>query len=145
MGKKNCELAPDDIQRICDTFLAFEETPQSKIFPNAAFGYWKVKVERPLRLHSQLTPQRIETLRYASGDEDIRAALHDQLGDGLFDDFASVREQLEKALEDWGQADEEEDNESGGGKSSLPEKKKKKLLDQYVRNARIIEEAFETI
>ncbi|MBL8445002.1 MAG: SAM-dependent DNA methyltransferase, partial [Zoogloeaceae bacterium] len=47
MGKKNCELAADDIQRICDTFLAFEQTPQSKIFPNAAFGYWKVKVERP--------------------------------------------------------------------------------------------------
>jgi type I restriction enzyme M protein len=49
MGKKNCELSDEDIQRICDTFLAFEETPQSKIFPNAAFGYWKVKVERPLR------------------------------------------------------------------------------------------------
>jgi len=141
MGKKNCELAPDDIKRICDTFLAFEETPQSKILPNAAFGYWKVKVERPLRLHSQLTPQRIETLRYASGDEDIRAALHDQLGDGLFDDFASVREQLEKALEDWGQADEEEDNESGGGKSSLPEKKKKKLLDPdtWKRDAALVE------
>jgi hypothetical protein len=76
MGKKNCELAADDIQRICDAFLAFEETPQSKIFPNAAFGYWKVKVERPLRLHSQLTRQRIETLRFASGDEDIRAALY---------------------------------------------------------------------
>ena len=30
--------------------LAFEETEQSKIFPNAAFGYWKVTVERPLRL-----------------------------------------------------------------------------------------------
>src|SRR6266704_2361250 len=71
MGKKNCELAAADIQRICETFLAFEETPQSKIFPNEAFGYWKVKVERPLRLHSQLTHQRIETLRFASGDEAI--------------------------------------------------------------------------
>ena len=40
MGKKNCELAPEHIQQICDTFLAFKETPQSKIFPNAAFGYW---------------------------------------------------------------------------------------------------------
>src|SRR5205823_4510090 len=30
--------------------LKFEETEQSKIFPNAAFGYWKVTVERPLRL-----------------------------------------------------------------------------------------------
>ena len=106
MGKKNCELAPEDIQRICDTFLAFKETEQSKIFPNAAFGYWKVKVERPLRLHSQLTRQRIETLRFASGDEDIRAALYDELGDALFENPASVRKELEKLVNDWGKGDE---------------------------------------
>jgi len=51
LGKKNCELSDEDIQRICDTFLNFEETEQSKSFPNAAFGYWKVTVERPLRLN----------------------------------------------------------------------------------------------
>jgi type I restriction enzyme M protein len=144
MGKKNCELAPEDIQRICDTFLKFEETPQSKIFPNAAFGYWKVKVERPLRLHSQLTRQRIDTLRFASGDEDIRASLHDQLGDALFDNFASVRKDLEKLLDDWGKADDEEgDEESGGGKSGLPEKKKRKLLDPdtWQRDSRLVETA----
>ncbi len=50
LGKKNCELSDDDIQRIGQTFLDFEDTEQSKIFPNAAFGYWKVTVERPLRL-----------------------------------------------------------------------------------------------
>ena len=50
LGKKNCELSDEDIQRICDTFLAFEETEQSKILPNQAFGYQKVTVERPLRL-----------------------------------------------------------------------------------------------
>ena len=57
LGKKNCELAPEDIERIVDTFLAFEETEQSKIFPNAAFGYWKVTVERPLRLRG-IDPER---------------------------------------------------------------------------------------
>ena len=50
LGKKNCELGEEDIARICDTFLAFEETEQSKIFDNDAFGYWKVTVERPLRI-----------------------------------------------------------------------------------------------
>ena len=50
LGKKNCELSAEDIGHICDAFLAFEETEQSKIFPNQAFGYWKVTVERPLRL-----------------------------------------------------------------------------------------------
>ncbi len=50
LGKKNCELGEEDIARICDTFLDFKETEQSKIFDNAAFGYWKVTVERPLRI-----------------------------------------------------------------------------------------------
>ena len=50
LGKKNCELGDVDITRICDIFLAFEETEQSKIFDNAAFGYWKVTVDRPLRI-----------------------------------------------------------------------------------------------
>ena len=50
LGKKNCELGEADIARICGTFLAFEDSEQSKIFDNAVFGYWKVTVERPLRL-----------------------------------------------------------------------------------------------
>ena len=68
LGKKNCELSDEDIQRICDTFLAFKETEQSKIFPNAAFGYWKVTVERPLRLKGiepdrDYNPKEIKALR----------------------------------------------------------------------------------
>jgi type I restriction enzyme M protein len=58
LGKKNCELSEEDIQRICDSFLKFEESEQSKIFPNAAFGYWKVTVERPLRLKG-IDPERV--------------------------------------------------------------------------------------
>ena len=50
LGKKNCELGEEDIARICDTFLDFKESEQGKIFDNAAFGYWKVTVERPLRI-----------------------------------------------------------------------------------------------
>jgi type I restriction enzyme M protein len=58
LGKKNCELSEEDIQCICDTFLAFKETEQSKIFLNQAFGYWKVTVERPLRLKGA-DPERV--------------------------------------------------------------------------------------
>jgi type I restriction enzyme M protein len=46
LGKKNRQLAAADIDRIVKTFLAFEETEQSKIFPNEAFGYRKATVER---------------------------------------------------------------------------------------------------
>ncbi|MCC7374185.1 MAG: N-6 DNA methylase, partial [Verrucomicrobiales bacterium] len=145
LGKKNCELAPDDIQRICDTFLAFKETPQSKIFPNAAFGYWKVKVERPLRLRSQFTRARIETLRFASGDEEFRAALYEQFGDDLFEKLTAVRDELARLVDAWGQDDasDDEENGEGGGKKGLPEKTKKKLLDPdtWKRDAALVETA----
>ena len=62
LGSKNCELSDEDIGRICDAFLAFEETEQSKIFPNEAFGYWKVTVERPLRLEG-IDPGRAYTAK----------------------------------------------------------------------------------
>jgi type I restriction enzyme M protein len=62
LGKKNCELSEEDIRRVLDTFLKFEETEQSKIFPNAAFGYWKVTVERPLRLKG-IDPERAYTAK----------------------------------------------------------------------------------
>ncbi len=58
LGNKNCELGEAEVQQICDTFMAFEETEQSKIFPNQAFGYWKVKVERPLRAEG-IDPERM--------------------------------------------------------------------------------------
>jgi type I restriction enzyme M protein len=68
LGKKNCELSEEDIARICDTFLALRETEQSKVFPNAAFGYWKVAVERPLRIKGidpdrAYTPKEIKALK----------------------------------------------------------------------------------
>jgi type I restriction enzyme M protein len=131
LGKKNCELSEEDIERVMEAYDAFAETEQSKVFPNKAFGYWKVTVERPLRLHSQLTLQAVEALRFASGDEEIRSALYDKFGEALFDDFDSVRARLEKRLAEWGSddADGDEDGEDAAPKKGLPEKKRKKLLD----------------
>ena len=63
LGNRNCQLSGEDIRRICDSFLKFEETEQSKFFPNEAFGYWKVTVERPLRLTVELTEERRGSLR----------------------------------------------------------------------------------
>jgi type I restriction enzyme M protein len=124
LGKKNCELSPEDIQRISRTFLGFQETSESKIFANAAFGYWKVIVERPLRLHSQLSIKAIQVLRFASGDEDLRSAFYEEFGDDLFTKFAGVSAALEKRLADWGnEGDETDDAEDDGTKKGLPEQK----------------------
>jgi type I restriction enzyme M protein len=143
LGKKNCELSPDDIELISRTFLDFKETPESKIFPNAAFGYWKVTVERPLRLHSQLSLKAIETLRFTSGDEDLRAALYEEFGDELYANFGKISAALEKRLADWGNDEDESDDEDSSTRKGLPERKKKKLLDfrTWERDGRLVEVA----
>ncbi len=143
LGKKNCELSETDIERICKAHLDFAETEQSKIFDNKAFGYWKVTVERPLRLTSQLTPKAIETLRFASGDEDIRAQLYDEFGDALTEKFASIEKALEKRLAEWGDDEEGEDEAAAAPTKAISEKKKKKLLDAkaWARDAMLVETA----
>ena len=49
LGDKNCETNEADRAQIMKLLLDFEETPQSKIFPNNEFGYWSVKVYQPQR------------------------------------------------------------------------------------------------
>ena len=93
MGKKNCELGPQDIARICKAFLDFEESEESKIFDNEAFGYWKVTVERPLRLAVDLSEERVEAFfdacievaEVALGD--VIHDVADELGPGPHFDF----------------------------------------------------------
>ena len=68
LGQKNCELSPDKIGQILNAFMNFQETEQSKIFPNEAFGYWKVTVEHPLRLTVDLSPEHRQRFRTACRD-----------------------------------------------------------------------------
>jgi type I restriction enzyme M protein len=140
LGKKNCELSEEDIAQVMAAYDGFAESPQSKIFANQAFGYWKVTVERPLRLHSQFTAKAIEALRFASGDEDIRGVLYDEFGDTLVEKFDHIKAKLEKRLADWGDDDGEDKDEGGAPSKGLPEKKKKKLLDAktWERDARLV-------
>ena len=108
MGKKNCELSEDDIRRICGTLLAFEENEHSKSFPNAAFGYWKITVERPLRLRVDLSEEASARLREAcvSAKEEPLAnvvdAVADSLGPGPHLDYNRVLSALEAAADERG-------------------------------------------
>ncbi len=105
LGMKNCELSEEDIERICATFLAFAETEQSKIFPNAAFGYWKVTVERPLRLTVDLAVSRRTAFRAAcaeAGEEplaDLVDRLAVRLGPGPHTDYNAFLAQVEADAE----------------------------------------------
>lgn len=52
LGEKSCDLSDDNIKCIMDAFHDFDdaESKTSRIFNNADFGYYKIAVERPLRL-----------------------------------------------------------------------------------------------
>ena len=100
LGKKNCELSEEDIARICETYLAFEEGEQSKIFPNEAFGYWKLTVERPLRLAVDLSADRRDQFRAVCKEAkelpmaDMVDLLAEKLGPGPHCDFNVLMDSL---------------------------------------------------
>jgi len=137
LGKKNCELAEGDIQRILDLYLseareADSNTDESKWFDTQDFGYWKITVERPLRLKSQLKTSAIDTLRFTSGDEALRAEIYAEHGDKLYTSFAKLKPEIEAWLK--GGSDDDDDTEDGDedhapAKKAVPEKRRKRLLD----------------
>ncbi|OAM32405.1 type I restriction-modification system subunit M [Eikenella corrodens] len=133
LGKKNCELSAGDIQRILDLYLGeAQETAESKWFDTQDFGYWKITVERPLRLKSQLSDERIAPLRFASGDEALRAEIYATHGDSLYSEFAKRKPAIEAWLlgEDEDDEGSDEDGESDTtARKTVPAKRRKKLLD----------------
>lgn len=129
LGQKNCELAADDIRRIVEAFLAFEESEQSRIFPNKHFGYWKVIVERPLRLKSQFTKKAVEALRFASGDEGIRRELYAEFGQDLYNRFAEIRRDVEALLDGAPEAEDDNEDDESPPRPGVSARQRKKLLD----------------
>lgn len=103
MGKKNCELSDADTETILREFLDFKETETSKIFPNEAFGYRKVTVERPLRLAVDLSPQKLQKFRTLCSTleeyelADLADTLARDLGPGPHRDFNLFAEKLAAA------------------------------------------------
>lgn len=146
LGKKNCELSEADIQRIVDLYLGQpQDTPECKWFDTSDFGYWKITVERPLRLKSQLKRSAIETLRFASGDEALRAEIWGKYGDKLYSEFPRLKAEIEAWLKgDTGEDEDEpegDEDESTPAKKAVPEKRRKKLLDSatWQRDKTLIE------
>jgi type I restriction enzyme M protein len=112
LGKKNCELGADDQQRIMAAFLDMEESEQSKIFPNEAFGYHKIIVERPLRLRVTLDEAHLLKLYKATGFNlkdrglyDVVVTVAKTLGAGPHLDFndwlAAVQKETKRQKVGW--------------------------------------------
>jgi type I restriction enzyme M protein len=102
LGKKNCEFSNDQIRQITDLFLAFEQNEQSKVFSNEEFGFWKITVERPLRLATHVTLENLAAFK-ESGDKKLHkpAELLAGIAGGVAKhlDFNAVKQRFEAALD----------------------------------------------
>jgi len=108
LGDKNCELSDEEIAKILKTFMTFKETEQSKIFPNAEFGYWKIAVERPLRLRVNLNKEALSAFRASCVEEkelDLAKLIDSaakKLGNGPHSNFNNFMAKIEPLADEAG-------------------------------------------
>ena len=88
LGEKRKEISDDQIAEITRLYGDFTENDRVKIFPNTAFGFQRITVERPLRLRWEInedTFTRVESSKpfsklSAEDQEHIRVWFHSQVG-----------------------------------------------------------------
>ena len=113
LGAKNCEFAPEHIEEITEIYLGMQPSPPaplpvgegskkviSKVFDNRDFGYYKVTVERPLRLAAQFTAERVESLRFVPALREVMEWAYGEWGDRLYDDLEKDPK-YKKAIEEY--------------------------------------------
>ena len=62
LGEKRKQIAEDQIAEITRVYGEFTESDRVKVYPNEAFGFMRITVERPLRLRWEVTPDTFDTL-----------------------------------------------------------------------------------
>src|SRR5699024_583716 len=62
LGNKRNEITEEQINTIVEMYGQTNESDNVKIFNNEDFGYYRITVERPLRLNFQITEERIARL-----------------------------------------------------------------------------------
>ena len=72
LGEKRKEISAEQIEEITRLYGDFAEGEKVKIFPNEAFGFLRITVERPLRLRWEITDETIAAV--ARGQADPEAA-----------------------------------------------------------------------
>ena len=99
LGEKNCEFTDEHIHQITQLYLEMPNDGISKVFNNRDFGYYKVTVERPLRLAAQFSPERIATLRFTPGMQDIMEWVYGKYSDEVYTGLKAHVEAIEAHLE----------------------------------------------
>ena len=99
LGEKNCEFSDEHIREITRLYLEMADEGLAKVFNNRDFGYYKVTVERPLRLAAQFSPERIATLRFTPGLQEVMEWTYGKYGDAVYEDLTAHADAIENHLE----------------------------------------------
>lgn len=67
LGNKRNQINEAQIADITRLFGEMAVSENSKVFDNEDFGYWRITVERPMRLNFAITPERIEAVEQQAG------------------------------------------------------------------------------
>lgn len=141
LGDKNCEFTAEHIKEIIEVYQNMnpqdkddEQKLGSKIFDNIDFGYYKVNIERPKRLKSQLRDDLIETLRYDKSLIEPMAWAYKEFGNEVYDDITK----FEKEILEW--CEKQEINLSAKHKKSLLSQILWKKYNMYLSVAYTLQE-----
>ncbi|MCT7985970.1 N-6 DNA methylase [Laspinema sp. A4] len=99
LGAKNCELAPEHIEQITELYLSMKDEGISKVFNNQDFGFYKVTVERPLRLAAQFTSERIASLRFIGPIAEPMRWVYEQWGDEVYSNLKEHEKEIKAYIE----------------------------------------------
>jgi type I restriction enzyme M protein len=83
LGNKRHEISPEQIETITRLYGDLTDGEKVKIFPNEAFGYMRITVERPLRLRWEVTVKTIAALEAAKPIEKLDPQVRQQLRNAL--------------------------------------------------------------
>jgi type I restriction enzyme M protein len=102
LGQKRKEISAGQIDEITRLYGDFAEGEKVKIFPNEAFGFLRITVERPLRLRWEVTDETAVAVMAAKAvqrlpEDDAQAALREGVEKYRGTVFATERE-LRRAL-----------------------------------------------
>src|SRR3546814_1400057 len=76
LGSKRQYITEDQISELVRLYGSFEQTAQSKVFPIDAFGYRRIPVGRPLRLHFRTSAARIAKVLEETALQNDRKSTH---------------------------------------------------------------------
>ena len=95
LGEKRKEISPTQVEEITRLYAEFSEGERVRIFPNEAFGYMRIPVERPLMVKWRITDAALTALEKAKAWKTWLKAGHGFTPTGIYGPAGKLGHQWE--------------------------------------------------